>query len=176
MRKNEVRYESIDIRIKDFIATSLYIEKRIDEYEYVHEKLKCKKGLFLYGCTGSGKTYTLDAIAKKTGSRVNNWVELLFEAKDRISNGTVKSFIDNLTEEDFIFLDDIGAEKSTEWVLELLYLIIDRCYRYRLGLFISTNLSLQNFADRYGERLMSRIAELCEVIEMREKDYRLIEN
>lgn len=139
-----------------------------------------KKGLFLYGIAGSGKTYAFYSIRKALQqwridcSRVENWVELLFEVRDRYSNNqSVRYLIDSLMEKDYIFIDDIGAENQTQNSQELLYLILDRANRHEKILFINTNLSLEKFAEKYGDRLMSRIAELCVAFEMKEEDLRL---
>jgi DNA replication protein DnaC len=145
------------------------------------EKIKeLKKGLFLYGIAGSGKTYSLYAIKnvlRKNSldcGNVENWVELLYEVRERYSNNQgIKYFLENFLEKEYIFLDDIGAENQTNNSQELLYLILDRVNRYEKKLFITTNLELADFSKKYGDRLTSRIAELCETYEMKDQDLRL---
>lgn len=142
------------------------------------------RGIFLTGSTGVGKTYALHAIhnnvldretvAKTSVGRVENWVDLLFELKDRISKGGIRDFInDNIIRRSFVFIDDVGAEKQTEWSHEMLYLIVNRLYESQKPLFITTNLSAEEFTAKYGERLVSRIAEMCSVLELTGEDKRI---
>lgn len=143
-----------------------------------HKVRRLNKGLFLYGITGSGKTHALYAIRKSLGnsacSGVENWVELLAEVKDRMGQGqSTKYVIDNITSNRYVFIDDVGAEKQTEWVQEILYLIVDRCYRHERVLFMSTNLSIAEFSSKYGDRLLSRIHEMCTAHEMDKVDRRI---
>lgn len=181
-----MRYTNADItnvspKIRELLKSNSSVEEVKDELSRTPEKrLMFNKGLFLYGITGSGKTYALYAIKNNLASkmmkttRVENWVNLLIETRDRIAqNQGLKSVIDNITEKDFIFLDDIGAEKNSEWVQELFYSLLDTSYLYNKTLFISTNLSLDEFANRYGERMLSRIAQMCEIYKMEDEDKRL---
>lgn len=181
MRYSNATLETVSPKIRELLKVNAeVIEVKDKDTDYLKKKLIIKKGLFMYGITGSGKTYTLYAINKNLRAKhvktsgIENWVELLTEVKDRLAEKlSIKYTIDNITSSDCVFLDDVGAEKSTEWVQEIFYLIIDRCYRNEKTLFISTNLSLEDFTARYGERLLSRISEMCEVYQMENEDKRL---
>ena len=72
-----------------------------------------------------------------------------------------------------LFIDDIGTEKTTDWAQQTLYTIIDRRYRENLQTVITSNLSLNELSDKTGDRITSRIAEMCKVIELKGKDRRL---
>jgi DNA replication protein DnaC len=104
---------------------------------------------------------------------VENWVELLFELKGKFNiRDGVTTLIDSLTESQYIFLDDVGAEKQSEWSQEMLYLIINRAYNYEKTLFITTNLDEKEFQDKYGDRIFDRIQEICSVIKMPKVNHR----
>lgn len=171
----------VNPEIKEIIHRNKIYQTITDVDKKNHDILVgVKKGLFLHGVAGSGKTYTLYAIRnalqqwKLNCSQIENWVEFLFEIRDRYSNNqSVKSVLEYFMEKDFIFIDDIGAENHTQNSQELLYLILDRANRYEKKIFISTNLSLEEFTTKYGDRLMSRIFELCEFHEMKDDDLRL---
>jgi DNA replication protein DnaC len=60
-----------------------------------------------------------------------------------------------------VILDDLGAEKPSEWVEEQLYSVIDYRYRNMLSTFFTTNCSLQVLEERLGKRTVSRIFEMC---------------
>lgn len=136
-----------------------------------------KPGLFLTGNTGVGKTHILHAIRNgirnRDKSNVENWVELLFELKDRMNSGSLKYFISDITSREYVFIDDIGAEKSTEWSQEMLYLVVNRLYEAGNHLFIATNLNPVDFSKRYGDRIASRILEMCEIKDITGNDRRI---
>ncbi|MEQ8200378.1 MAG: ATP-binding protein [Syntrophomonadaceae bacterium] len=74
--------------------------------------------------------------------------------------------------DDLVILDDIGAEKSTEWVEEQLYGLIDLRYRFRRSTLLTTNCSLTQLEGKMGTRALSRILEMCECIGVGGDDWR----
>jgi len=70
-------------------------------------------------------------------------------------------------------LDDIGVEKVTEFVEEFLYMLINNQYEKVYPIIITSNLSLSQLAERLGDRIVSRIKEMCEVVEIKGEDKRL---
>ena len=74
--------------------------------------------------------------------------------------------------DDVVILDDMGAEKRTEWVEEQLYGLIDFRYRSRRSTFFTTNCSLTELEERIGKRAMSRIAETCDFVRVGGDDWR----
>lgn len=149
--------------------------------EKVSEKLKQAKkkateegkGLFVYGSTGTGKTYFITAIAKGQKTKVQNFVELLSEFRDYIQKGTYHDNLEELTSGKYLFIDDIGAEKTSDFVLEFVYLVVNRRYEDMNKTVFTTNLSLEDFRERYGDRILSRIAEMCLFVELNGEDKRL---
>ena len=70
-----------------------------------------------------------------------------------------------------LVLDDLGAEKVSDWVLQVLYLIINRRYENLKKTIITSNFSLKNLAARLGDdRIPSRIERMCQIEE--KLDYR----
>lgn len=75
-----------------------------------------------------------------------------------------------------LILDDLGTEKSSDWVQQSLYDLIDSRYARLLPTVITSNLSLDQIAVHYpnhGDRLASRIAGLGEELEIKGRDRRL---
>jgi len=72
-----------------------------------------------------------------------------------------------------LFLDDLGAEKMSEWVAEQFYLILNFRYEAKLPTIITSNYSLGELSERLGDRIASRIAEMCDVVKIDGKDRRL---
>jgi len=70
-----------------------------------------------------------------------------------------------------LILDDLGAEKQTEWTREILFLILDYRYRMELPTVVITNLELKALPSRIGSRLADR--HLSKVVFNPAPDYRL---
>lgn len=168
MRYSNAKTQDLDIKIRELLKANFNSE--VNGFT---------KGIFLTGKTGTGKTYALHAIENHClqfnliCSPVENWVEVLFELKEKMGKGFLTETVKSITENPIIFIDDIGAEKQTEWGQEMLYLIINRIYEAEKTLFISTNLSFQEFSEKYGDRLTSRICEMCEMKEITGEDKRI---
>ena len=80
---------------------------------------------------------------------------------------------------DLLVLDDLGAEKTSEWVEETMNLIVNTRYNERrLTIFTSNYLDIPDDTDpnsllfRIGFRMRSRLHEMCEFVEMDGADYR----
>jgi DNA replication protein DnaC len=72
-----------------------------------------------------------------------------------------------------LYIDDLGAEKASDWAVSTLYVLIDRRYTAMRRTVISSNLSLDELADRLDDRISSRIAGSSLVVKMTGSDRRL---
>lgn len=150
--------------------------------ELIKEMRSNKKGIYLYGDVGTGKTHIAYAIKNKweavTGEYVEFWntTELLQEIKDDFDRDaysrthTLERLMDS---KKLLILDDIGVEKPSEWALERFYLLINRRYNEMRPIIFTSNFSLAELSDRIGERTVSRIAELCTPIKLTGTDRRI---
>lgn len=86
---------------------------------------------------------------------------------------TESDIIEKYSNAEILYLDDLGTEKPSDWVVQVLYLLIDRRYSEMKRTIISSNLNLNEIADRLDDRISSRIAGMCEIIKMGGKDRRL---
>jgi DNA replication protein DnaC len=82
---------------------------------------------------------------------------------------------------DLLVLDDLGAEKPSEWVEETMNLIVNTRYNERRPTIFTTN--YENLPDeaemdslkvRVGFRMHSRLHEMCEFLEYDGGDYRMM--
>jgi DNA replication protein DnaC len=71
-----------------------------------------------------------------------------------------------------LIVDDIGAEKPSEWTQERVYSVIDHRYANCQPLIVTSNLPPSKLAGQIGERAASRLAEMCEVVAMTGSDRR----
>lgn len=74
--------------------------------------------------------------------------------------------------DDLVILDDIGAEKASEWTEDRLYAVVDARYRMERATIFTTNCSEKELlANGYG-RIVSRIFEMTEPVEVTGPDHR----
>ena len=106
------------------------------------------KGLWLFGDVGTGKT-TLAMLVSKAALEAGHSVaiyslpRLLNEIRRTYEEGSDSSYVqllDRLAEVDLLHVDDLGAEKSSAWVLEQLYAIVNSRYEAERAMVITTNL------------------------------------
>jgi len=99
--------------------------------------------------------------------------ELAETLRSEISEG-VRWTAEKCKECDLLVLDDLGSERTTDFVLEALEQIIDYRYRQHLPIAVSTNLRWPGAVrDRYGDRAVSRWSQHCAVVEMTGPDQRV---
>ncbi|HPO91354.1 MAG TPA: ATP-binding protein [Victivallales bacterium] len=137
-------------------------------------------GLFITGTVGSGKTYLSSAVAREIILRGQEIffqsVPVLFQ-KIRAGfgkyNGSEEMLFKKMASVDLLILDDMGAEKVSDFTIDRLYLIVDDRYANMKKVIITSNLSLNEVKDKIHDRLASRISEMCKIIIMPDKDLRV---
>jgi DNA replication protein DnaC len=138
------------------------------------------RGLWLFGEVGTGKT-TLAMLVAKAALEAGHSVaiysmpRLLNEIRRTYDEGSDSSYIqllDRLAEVDLLHVDDVGAEKSSAWVLEQLYAIVNARYEAQRSMTITTNLAYEDLVEQIGQRTVSRLVEMCEQIPLLGKDHR----
>lgn len=133
------------------------------------------KSIFIHGNTGVGKTYFCHAVANGKKEKVENFVSMLYEFRDYIQRGCFSERVDSLCDKEYLIIDDIGSEKTSDFVIEFIYTIVNRRYENLKKTILTTNLTFKDFGDRYGDRILSRIAEMCVLVELSGNDKRFEE-
>lgn len=126
-------------------------------------------GLLMRGRTGSGKTHLAvailhEAIRRGYTGHYCNFSDLLARIRDTYGDGAGVSEGDLLApieQADLLVLDDLGAESTTDWVRDRLYLIVNRRYEGNRPAIITTNCSEEELDRRIGPRTASRLYEMC---------------
>lgn len=135
--------------------------------EHFDEMFEKNQGLLFYGGVGTGKTFAAACIANYLLSRrvsvvMTSFVKLLETMQG--FNDEEDKLIAKLNRAKLLIIDDLGAERSTDYALEKVYSIVDSRYRAQKPLILTTNLSMDEMKDtadlRYG-RIYDRIFELC---------------
>lgn len=74
--------------------------------------------------------------------------------------------------DDLVVLDDLGAEKGTAWTFDRLYAVIDVRYRMKRTSIFSTNCSEKELMCQGYGRILSRIHEMTQWVQVEGPDYR----
>lgn len=125
------------------------------------------RGLYLYGPAGTGKTHLLVAIGKAIIDR--HYAEVSYYSAAALLAGARQSFGEQHTENPFdtaaqarvLLLDDIGAEKPSEWALSEFYRLFNRRYNDGLTTLVTSNVNLDAFEGLYDARIADRLHEMC---------------
>jgi DNA replication protein DnaC len=147
-----------------------------------------EQGLFLEGPPGVGKTHlavaVLRAVITRRGARglfydTRDLLRVIRSTYDPVVRTTELEILRPVMEADLLVLDDIGAEKTSEWVEETLNLIVNTRYNER-----RTTLFTSNYEDRPDVtdpdsllfrivfRMRSRLHEMCEFLGLDGADFR----
>ena len=138
------------------------IEKNLDE----------GGGLWFAGDVGTGKTslaMLVSDAAERRGRSVAIYpmTRLLAEIKETYDREgrPGRSYMDlfrRLASVDLLQLDDLGAEKRTEWVLEQLYSIVNERWQDQRAIVVTTNTTdMAALREELGTRTVSRLTEIC---------------
>lgn len=143
------------------------------------------KSLFLTGRSGNGKTtlalQLTKELVKSTKENPIDWSFVSFLDLVKIAQNSHKEGDEGwqnrqklkyLKETFLLILDDIGVEKQTEFVDQLIYEVIDYRYQHHLPVFITSNFSLEEIGKKYHSRIASRIIGMCEEIKLPDVDRR----
>ncbi len=150
--------------------------------EYAENFTPNSNGIFMYGKTGLGKTHLSLAIANEV---INRGYDVYY--------GSIQSIMDKLEGEhfgrlpredsikedilncDLLIIDDLGTEFLTQFTTAELYNIINSRMLSSLPTIISTNLTMEQVAEKYTQRVASRIMGSTDALYFCGKDIRQME-
>ncbi|MBI1387669.1 MAG: cell division protein ZapE [bacterium] len=138
------------------------------------------RGLYIYGPTGVGKTHIaigiMKALMEKGFSGVfYNIADLLDAIRatyDPKMDSDSKPVIEEQLQRQILVLDDFGVQKTSTWVADRLYALINRRYQDCRTLIITSQMAEHDLRMRVDPALSSRIISMCKVIEVRGDDFR----
>jgi DNA replication protein DnaC len=153
-----------------------------------------RAGLLLIGPSGVGKTHLAvaalkEVIKKGLHARFCDYRELLKQIQNSYNASVQATELEVLRpvfEAEVLLLDDLGAVKPSEWVWDTVSLVLNTRYNNNLTTIITTNFMdgpaagvgaprgarEETLGDRIGERMRSRLFEMCRSVQVVGKDYR----
>ncbi len=143
------------------------------------------RGLYLWGNPGTGKTLLASIILTELICRhaiegrfvkiSRNFFSILKESFNENSSnyGQSNRIEKELHEVDVLVLDDFGIQRDTPWEQETLYNLVDARYENeKFTIFTSNNNPLKSLSELSGGRILSRLKEMCRIMELSGEDMR----
>lgn len=163
------------------------------DFEMLHKVQK--SGILLYGAVGTGKTHKMIEVIyaylhekyiigqddaplfelKPDHIRgvFHSVPDVLRQIKGEFDSSDRPQIVDRMIKTPILFLDDLGAEKASDWVKEQLYIVLNERYMWCRPVMITSNLEVSEIAQHYGDRFASRLVEMCTIVKLGGEDRRL---
>lgn len=172
------------------IQGNKYYTEQIKEIPIKYRDMDCDKkilldnygqNLFITGKVGTGKTVLAVSIAKeciknKVKYKWLGYSAFIMELQNMYKKDNESPFETAEKTANFsgvLIIDDLGAEKLSEWVRQITYFIINEREQRLLPIVITSNFTLEEIANQIDIRISSRIAGVCKLVKLSGGDRRL---
>jgi DNA replication protein DnaC len=191
-RYRDCTFKNFEEEHNDSLRDALKIAKKFVKNYPVQDA-----GLLFLGPCGVGKTHLAVAIIHELIEKKNvpcyfcDFRELIKNIQSTYtpeSSLTESELLEPVFEQEILVLDELGAKRTTAWVEETVFYIINNRYNNKKLTIFTSNYpdseeeedsrdsyfkkGSETLVDRIGVRLRSRLYEMCKVVEMWGKDYR----
>ena len=174
-QKNFDTYDASKITTERFPAMLKYLRGLVTA---------TKKSVWISGPTGIGKTHLLNSVMLniawcyyyENSERLNgqikfwNYSDLCLTMREKPNDFQL---LHRLRSPRFMFIDDVGVSKSSDFIQEKFYSILNYRCENELPTFVTTNLNRKELQTEFTERLTSRIMESGYWLEIAGDDYRM---
>lgn len=193
----QLRGQSFKTMSMDMYSREVIEEYGVSPYEhmqsvvaicknFVSEFAQTEENLLFWGEPGLGKTFLSTCIAKEL---IKEGYSVIYETTYRIFSmledykfkrtsdiDGLKDKTDKLYEADLLILDDLGSEFSTSYTNAALFDIINTRLILNKKTIINTNLSMSQIAEKYTDRVVSRILGSYRIVQFIGEDIRIIKS
>ena len=171
-----------DYIVSEGAENAVKVAKWLAEYQ--------DKGAMFYGATGTGKTLLAAIVAQEKMNRgvsvaFASVPELLMDIRDSFGTSRTAEILRSVQRAPCLVLDDLGAERMSEWVGEQVFAILNYRSNHELQTIITSNYGLKALAERMtaaskgtgddvqSQRILSRICGMCYIVEVVGRDFRM---
>lgn len=184
--------------IQDMLKNENFSSLSYDYYEgedltrFKNTVLTCKNfinnfnsdyhNLFFYGTVGTGKSFLSGCVAKELIESGHSVIYFsaagLFDTLSKFkfdykNADQLHKEYEDLFQCDLLIIDDLGTEYTNNLINSELFSLINDRHLRRKATIISTNLSLEDFRNRYSDRIFSRITSNYEICKITGPDIRM---
>lgn len=151
-----------------------YAKQYVEKWDETYKK---GLGLLLWGDVGTGKSYMAACIAN---ALLEQEKRVLMTNFSTISNGIYASadkntYIETICSYDLLIIDDLGSERSSSYMMENVFQVIDRRVCSGKPMIITTNLTVQEMRETQNldeKRIYDRVLEYCQPICVKGENHR----
>jgi DNA replication protein DnaC len=199
-------FKNFDVNTPDVAAREQLLQAKSISQRYVDDFLReeggfCESGLLFIGPSGVGKTHLAAAVLRALIERFKvqglfvDFTSLIHQIQSTFDPSSAESkhdVLDPVIEVEILVLDELGAQKPSAWVNEILYLIMNSRYTRRLPTLFTTNYRLESgvrhsrqnldrspaaeefklLSSRISASLLSRLYEMARPVEIHAEDFR----
>ena len=174
-------FDNFDLSIYEGKAAETMARNLAVAREYADSFAKNRGNLLLIGKTGTGKTHISSAIAGKV---IEKGFEVVYDSAQNIINdfendrfksdyGHKDFHCERYMECDLLIIDDLGTEFTTPFTVSTMYNLLNTRQNKGMATIISTNLSPDELARKYEDRIYSRIVGCSRLLVFDGKDKRI---
>ncbi|MBA2517178.1 MAG: ATP-binding protein [Solirubrobacterales bacterium] len=164
------RYQGVSFDRPPVTQIQPHVVNAVRRYvDTLPDQLARGRGIWFEGDVGTGKTtlamlVSAEALRRGHSVAIYSLPRLLGVLRDSYGDGpgpSLGELLDRLTAVELLHIDDVGAEKTSPWVIEQLYSIVNARYEDGRAIMGTTNLSDHELRDQIGDRTVSRLIEIC---------------
>jgi DNA replication protein DnaC len=165
------KYRGVSFERPPVTQMDQLVVRQVRSYcESLDENLETGRGIWFLGSHGTGKT-TLAMLISRTALESGHSVAIYSLPKllgrirrtydAEVGEQSYSELFERLATVDLLHLDDLGAEKQTEWVLEQLYAVMNERYERQRAVVVTSNVEPDDLEAQLGPRVVSRLVEMC---------------
>jgi DNA replication protein DnaC len=161
---------------RDMMARHV-VQSARDYVDNLDANIAAGRGLWFMGGTGTGKT-TLGMLIASEALKAGKSVGVYFTPKlltrirqtyqEADTENAYSQFFERVTSVDLLYIDDLGSERRTDWVVEQLYAVVNERYENQRPMLVTSNAedevvaeSQKQLEEQIGRRTISRLVEIC---------------